>query len=268
MHLGLENKCVLVTGGTKGLGSAIVRALLREGARVVTNYHRDHAAAQALVDGMGSEYPHQLIACRLDVASREDAVELVRFAQRELGALDVLINNAALIDDPEKDVFSFDDLDFDRIFHANLRGLFYVTRAAIAIMMTNRKGRIVNMSSAGVYTANPKEALYACSKAGVEAATRAFAAIGAKTGVTVNAIAPHLFEAGMALEKSRDPERIARIPLGRAGKPEELAALALFLSSEVSSYITGTVVPIDGGRPLGVIKSPTRLVRDDSPIRS
>lgn len=250
MYLKLENKCVLVTGGTRGLGSEIVRAFLGEGARVVTNYREDQASARKFLESLDDKYRHQLVVVRCDLTLERDAVKLVELAEAELGDLDVLVNNAARLDDPSKDVFTFTDEDFDFIFHANLRGLFYITRAAIAIMTKRGKGRIVNMSSAGVYTANPKEALYACSKAGVEAATRAFAAIGAKKGVTVNAIAPHIFEAGMALEKARDPERLARIPLGRAGKPEELAALTLFLSSEVSAYITGTVVPIDGGRPL------------------
>jgi 3-oxoacyl-[acyl-carrier protein] reductase len=250
MDLKLKDKRVLITGGTGGLGQEMVRAFLRAGARVVTNYREDETAAQSLMDSVRGDYPGRLIVRQYNVASQEVAVELVRFAERELGGLDVLVNNAGVMDPKEKDVYSFDDKDFDRTFHTNVRGLIYVTRMAIKIMIKNRKGNIVNMSSAGVYTANPKEVFYAGSKAAVEAATRSFAAIGAPHGVTVNAVAPHLCEAGMALEKALDPERIAKIPMLRPGKPEEVAALVLFLSSEVSSYITGTVVSIDGGRPL------------------
>jgi len=169
MDLNLTDKRVLITGGTKGLGEEMVRAFLRSGARVVTSFRADCDAADRLVESLRGQYPGRLFVRQFDVAEQADAVELVRYAEKTLGALDALVNNAAVMDTPGKDVFSFDDEDFDQTFHTNVRGLIYVTRVAITTMIHRGKGHIVNMSSAGVYTANPREVFYACSKAAVEA---------------------------------------------------------------------------------------------------
>jgi 3-oxoacyl-[acyl-carrier protein] reductase len=250
IRFGLDGKRVIVTGGTKGIGVAIVRALLDEGASVITNYHENKSAAQTLVANVPTEHFPRLSAHMLDISSLDGANKLVLLAQAQLGGLDIVVNNAATLNgDEARDVFNFTDKDFDRVFHTNLRGLFYLTRAAMALMIDSGTGRrIVNMSSTGVYTGNPREALYASSKAGVEAATRMFAALGAKHEITVNAVAPHVIQAGMALEKSFQPETLSRIPLGRAGRAEEVAALVLFLCTEMSAFMTGTVVTMDGGR--------------------
>jgi 3-oxoacyl-[acyl-carrier protein] reductase len=124
-----------------------------------------------------------------------------------------------------------------------------MTRAAFAVMKHAGGGRVVSISTAGVYTGNPDVLLYLCAKAGVEASTRAFARLGAPLGITVNAVAPHVIEAGMGLETiSRDPTIPKRIPLGRIGRVDELVNLVLFLSSECCQYLTGQVVHLNGGR--------------------
>jgi 3-oxoacyl-[acyl-carrier protein] reductase len=161
-----------------------------------------------------------------------------------------LVNNAALKDDPSKGMFTFSDADFDDIIGTNLRGFLYLTRQAMRLMSHTGGGRIVNISSVAVHTANPNELLYACSKGGMEAATRTFALHGAKNGICVNAVAPAIIASGMGLDRALKPETLSKLPLGRAGKQEEVAALVLFLASEVSAYTTGTVVTIDGGRLL------------------
>jgi NAD(P)-dependent dehydrogenase (short-subunit alcohol dehydrogenase family) len=252
MDLNLTDKKVLITGGTSGLGVEMVRAFLRSGALVVTNYHSDKESADRLIESVRGQHPGRLFVRQTDIAIEANAVELVRYAENTIGALDALVNNAAVNDPKGKDVFSFDDKDFDETFHTNVKGLIYVTRTAITRMKSRGNGHIVNMSSAGVYTANPAEVFYACSKAAVEAATRTFAGIGAPYGVTVNAVAPHLTDAGMCErdQKTHDEARVAKNPMLRVGRAEEVAALVLFLSSDACSYITGTVVPIDGGRPL------------------
>src|SRR5579872_610905 len=250
MDLGLDGTRVIVTGGTKGLGGGIVRGFLREGARVITNYHRDVAAAQKLLASIPAEHFSRLSVFNKDISSPDEAVDLVQLAHVHFHGLDIMVNNAAIIDDPREDPFIFTDREFDRVFHTNVKGLLHLSRAAMALMIPNGQGRIINLSSAGVHTGSPKELLYACSKGSVEAATRAFAAHGAKHNISVNAIAPHLIRSGMALSRANDPASLSRTPLGRPGEEEEVVDLVLFLASSLCSYMTGAIVPLDGGRLL------------------
>jgi len=248
MDLKLKQKRVVVTGGTKAIGGAIVRGFLDEGAHVFTNFKSDDEAAKEFESNLSQEHQANLRVVQVDTSTRVGALELIDLARRTLGGFDVLVNNAGRKDDASKGMFTFDDIDFDKIFGTNLRGFLYLTRQAIHMMSRTGGGRIVNISSVAPRTANPNELLYACSKAGVEAATRTFALHGAQYGIGVNAIAPALIASGMGLGRALEPETLKGIPLGRAGREEEVAALVLFLASEVSAFITGTVVPIDGGR--------------------
>lgn len=133
--------------------------------------------------------------------------------------------------------------------HTTLRGVLYMSRAAFASMKSVGDGRIVNISTAGVYTGNPVELLYLCAKGGVEAATRAYARLGAPHRITVNAIAPHVITSGMGQETiSKDSTILSRVPLGRMGRLEEFVNLVLFLSSQTCEYMTGQIIHLNGGR--------------------
>ena len=247
MDLKLKGKAIVVTGGTRNLGRAIVLALLEEGARVVTTYREDEAAAKEFLSMVPAHHLASIRVHALDVSSDEACGQLAQAAVQEFSGLDVLVNNAAvfLSQTPE----DISDRDFDWMLHNTLRSTVYMTRAAFKIMKGAGGGRIVNMSTAGVYTANPRELLYLSAKAGVEAATRAFARYGAQYRISVNAVAAHVISSGMGQETlSQDTSIIDRIPLHRAGRIDELVALVLYLSSPVSEYMTGQVLHLNGGR--------------------
>lgn len=230
MDLGLNRKCAIVTGGTKNIGEAITRSLLTEGAYVVTTYRSDHTAAERMQKKIPSELASRLIIKNLDVSCSANCDLLCQSAMDHFGRVDILVNNAALFLPQPIDAIT--DTSFDLILHNSLRSMLYMTRSAFNLMKTQKSGRIVNISTAGVYTANPNELLYLCAKAGIEAATRSFARLGGQSRVTINAIAPHVIESGMGLETlASDPTIVERIPLGRAGTIEEIAATVIFLCS-------------------------------------
>lgn len=238
LNLKLKEKCAIVTGGTRNLGRSIVLALLKEGMKVVTSYRHDDHSAQKFLREVSFKFRPNIRVHKLDISIDSSCRELCSIAIREFGRLDVLVNNAAVIISQAHNEIS--DNDFDIVFQNTLRSTIYMTRAAFSIMKESGGGRIVNMSSAGVYTANPNELLYLCAKAGVEGATRAFARLGAKYRITVNAIAAHVISSGMGRSTlSRDPTILQRIPLGRTGGINEFVNLVLFLSSQCCEYMTG-----------------------------
>jgi 3-oxoacyl-[acyl-carrier protein] reductase len=247
VDLRLHGKSVIVTGGTRNLGGEIVKGFLREGALVVTTYREDDRSAEEFLRTISPDQRPNLRVCKLDVSSAASCEQLCRRAYDEFGGVNVLVNNAAVL--VTQELSQITDADFDWILQNTLRSCLYMTRAAFDTMSSSGGGRIVNLSTAGVYTANPKEMLYLCAKAGVEASTRAFARLGAPKKVTVNAVAPHVIDSGMGLETLKsDPTIIDRIPLGRNGRQEELVGVVLYLSSEISEYMTGQILHLNGGR--------------------
>lgn len=247
MNLGLKERCVIVTGGTRNLGRALSLGFLREGANVVATYLRDTASANALLEAVPLEARDRIRIHRLDVASNTECERVCEITHREFGGLNILINNAALILRQEPSTITDDD--FDLILHNTLRGVIYMMRAASNVMKSHRGCRIVNISTAGVYTGNPVELLYLCAKGGVEAATRAYARWGAPRGITVNAVAPHVIDVGMGRDTSvQDPSILTRIPLRRMGRVDEFVNLVLFLASSTCEYMTGQILHLNGGR--------------------
>ena len=247
MDLNLRGKSVIVTGGARNIGKAMVLGFLHEGARVVTTDLLDAATNQDFFENIPKNLHSNVRILNFDISTDAGCKELCDFSMKEFGGLDILVNSAAIhiSQTPEE----ITDEDFDKVLRNTLRSTLYMTRAAFSMMQKTKKGRIVNISSAVVYAGNPNELLYSCAKAGVEAATRAFARLGASNRITVNAIAPHLIMTGMGLETlAKDPTIPTRIPLGRAGRVDELVNLILYLSSEISEYITGQVIPFNGGR--------------------
>lgn len=247
MDLQLAGKNCIVTGGTRNLGRAISLALLTEGARVLAIYKDDGADAEQFLSLVPSSCKGSLIVRRLDVSTSNGSKQACGIARETFGQLDILVNNAATILNQTPDEIT--DEDFDWVMRNTLRSTIYMSRAAIRVMKASGGGRIVNMSTAGVFTANPRELVYLCAKAGVEAATRAFARLAAKDRITVNAIAPHVIDSGMGRNTfAEDPTIIDRIPLHRTGSVDELVSLVLYLASPICEYMTGQIIPLNGGR--------------------
>jgi 3-oxoacyl-[acyl-carrier protein] reductase len=246
MDLQLHNKVCIVTGGTRNLGRAIVVALIQEGAKVVATFRRNGSYVSEMLDSVPPSLMENIHVFKSDAGVAAECQNVCRVAVEKFGKLDVLINNAATnIVQPFE---AISDSDFDFILHNTLRSVLYMSRATLGVMRTN-EGRIVNISSAGVFTANPNEMLYACAKAGVETATRSFARLGARQGITVNAVAAHVISSGMGGETIKaDPTIIDRIPLGRMGHIEEFVSLVLYLASPLCRYMTGQVLHLNGGR--------------------
>lgn len=241
----LSGKRCLVTGGSKGIGLAIVEAFLAQGASV-EYYARsraashDELAAQAAAAGL--ELRHEAVDVT-DAAALEAAVE----ASLARGPLDVVVNNAGITRDGL--VFRMGLEDWQAVIDANLTSTFIVCKVAARAMIKRRAGSIINMASVVGLTGNGGQVNYAASKAGLVGLTKSLAKEVSSRGVRVNAIAPGFIDTAMteALGQEARSRLFALIPLGRAGAPAEVASVAVFLASDLSSYMTGEVVKVDGG---------------------
>ena len=242
------DRSVLVTGASRGLGRAIAEAFAREGARVGIGYRtrRDDAAQTlALVEAAGARGALLEFDVR-DAASVGKAVDIF---SRD-GGLDVLVNNAALVRDHLFALMSSED--WEQVLAVNLHGTYHCCRAALATMMSRRRGAIVNVASVAGLRASPGQANYAGSKGGVVALTATLGAELARHGIRVNAVAPGLLTTGMGVRLDRGvaEQRRAAIPLARFGEADEVARAVLFLASDDASYIIGQCLVVDGGLSL------------------
>ena len=240
----LNGKTAVITGGAQGLGLAIAQRFVAEGARVVLgdlNLEATEAAAQQL----GSDVA---VAVRTDVTSSADVEALVAAAIDRFGALDIMVNNAGITRDATMRKMTEDD--FDQVISVHLKGTWNGLRAAAAIMRENKRGAIVNMSSISGKVGLVGQTNYSAAKAGIVGMTKASAKELAHLGVRVNAIQPGLIRSAMteAMPQRIWDSKVAEVPLGRAGEPDEVAGVALFLASDLSSYMTGTVLEVTGGR--------------------
>jgi len=231
-----------VTGASRGIGEAIARALAEEGWPVGVNYRKDAEGAERVVEGIESGGGSAL-AIQADVSDPGAADELFPPLEERFGPVLVLVNNAGMRADglaPQ-----LEDDAWDRVLDTNLTAPFRLTRRALRGMMRARFGRIVNIASIVGQRANPGQANYAASKAGLIAFTSTVAAEVARRSVTVNAVAPGLVET--ELTEDIGDEMLQAIPARRAGTPEEIAACVRFLVSEGASYVNGTTLTVDGG---------------------
>ena len=241
----LAGRTAVVTGGAQGLGYAIAEALVAEGARVVlgdVDLDRTRASAAALGG------PDVARAARCDVTSGADVDALVAAAVEEFGSLDVMVNNAGITRDATLRKMTEDQ--FDEVIAVHLKGTWNGTRAAAAVMREQGSGAIVNMSSISGKVGLVGQTNYSAAKAGIVGLTKAAAKELAHLGVRVNAIAPGLIRSAMteAMPQRIWDAKLAEVPMGRAGEPREVAAVALFLACDLSSYMTGTVLEVTGGR--------------------
>jgi 3-oxoacyl-[acyl-carrier protein] reductase len=241
--------CALVTGASRGIGAATARALAADGWSVGINYSRDREGAET-VAGSIEEAGGTAMALGADVADGAAVDEMLARLSEELGPVLVLVNNAGMTADNLS--MRLSEQEWSRVLDVNLTGAFRLTRAALGPMMRQRFGRVINVSSVSGLRANPGQANYSASKAGLIGLTRTVAAEVARRGVTVNAVAPGLIETELTREFTSNGDSnggglLDHIPARRTGSPEEVAACIRFLASDQASYVTGAVLPVDGG---------------------
>ncbi|MGM0490787.1 MAG: SDR family NAD(P)-dependent oxidoreductase [Planctomycetota bacterium] len=249
MDLGLAGKVALVTGGSRGLGSAICAALAAEGAHVAVNYRRGRDAAEALARSLQQSHGVSALAVPADVASGGDVSALFDRCHTEFGTLDILVNNAGIW--PSAFVHDITEEAWDRTLSVNLKGPFLTCREAVRRWRGEaRGGRIVNVSSPAAFLGSTTgHADYAASKAALCNFTISLAREVACWGIYVNAVAPGMMHTEMAADalKKNEAHYMQRIPLKRFGDPKEIAHMVAFLASERASYTTGATVDVSGG---------------------
>ena len=236
--------CAMVTGASRGIGAASARALADAGWPVVVNYRSDADGAEGVVEGIQGS-GGRAISAKADVSDPEQVKGLFAGAADEFGPVLCLVNNAGMRADGLAPQLS--DEQWRTVIDANLAGPFNTVRTALGPMVRARFGRIVNIASVVGPRANPGQANYAASKAGLIGLTKTVAAEVARRGVTVNAVAPGLVETRMTEDLEGGTGLLDRIPARRPGTPEEVAACVRFLASEEAAYVTGTTLTVDGG---------------------
>ncbi len=238
----LKDKTVIVTGAAKGIGKAIALEFAGKGANIVLNYR------SVLPDGLVSEIEAKGVKClpyKADASNSDEAKSLIDTAVSEFETVDVLINNAGITKDTL--LMRMSEEDFDSVLSVNLKSVFNTVKCASKVMLKQKSGTIINMSSVVGVTGNIGQANYAASKAGIIGFTKSTAREFASRGITCNAIAPGFIQTAMTdvLSDKVKESVLEGIPLKRFGRPEEVAALAVFLAE--NKYITGQVINIDGG---------------------
>ncbi len=242
----LKGKNAIITGAGRGIGRAIAKKMAACGANVVINYSSSETEANELVKEI-AESGAKVLACKADVSNFEQAKALIDFAKDNLGSIDILVNNAGIARDAL--LMRMGEQDWDAVIDINLKGTFNCIRHCSAIMMKQRSGRIINITSVIGLTGNAGQANYAASKAGVIGLTKSAAKELAGRGITVNAVAPGAIETDMTAELAENVKKAIEdsIPLGRFAHPDEVAETAVFLASDAAAYITGQVIAVDGG---------------------
>ena len=236
----------IVTGGSRGIGRAVAVRLAKDGMNLVINYRGNSAAAEE-TERMCRELGAEVLLVQGDVSRAEDCEKLAAQAKEAFGRVDVLVNNAGITRDGL--LARMTEEDFRAGLDVNLVGPWNMMKAVNRIMMKQRYGRIVNLSSVTGLMGNMGQTNYAAAKAGILGMTKSYAREVASRGITVNAVAPGFIDTDMteAMPEGAKDKIITGIPMGRTGKPEDVAEAVAFLASEQAGYITGEVLRVDGG---------------------
>lgn len=248
--MSLAGKTALVTGGSRGIGKAVVWALARAGAKVAFVYQSSQEAADQLVADLKLDQ-HESMAIQADVKDKKAADAAVAKVLDAWGQIDILVNNAGIIRDTL--LAQMSPQQWQDVIDTNLTSVYNFCQAVTRPMMSARAGRIINMSSVAAEFGNSGQVNYAASKAGIVGLTRCLATELARRGVTVNAVAPGFIETDMteAVRNMAGKELKKKIPARRLGNPDDVAEVVLFLAGDGASYITGQTISVDGGLTLG-----------------
>lgn len=242
----LKNKNAVITGATRGIGREIAITLAKNGANIAINYRKENEDLNSLVNEL-KELGVDVFTKKCDVSNGEEVEEFINESKLSLGSIDILVNNAGITKDGL--ILRMKENDFDSVIDVNLKGVFNTTKAVSGIMMKQRYGKIINISSVVGLSGNAGQCNYAASKAGVIGFSKSIARELATRNVNVNVVAPGYINTDMTKDL---PEKIKEniiqsIPMKKIGEPKEVANLVLFLASELSDYITGQVISVDGG---------------------
>ncbi len=242
----LKGKTAVVTGASRGIGRAIALKLAEQGANIAVNYVSSEQEGLKLAQEI-ENFGGRALVLKADVSVFSEAEQLIAMAKAEFGTIDILVNNAGITRDGLLMRMSEDD--FDRVVEVDLKGVFNCTRHAVPIMVKQRSGRIVNITSVVGILGNAGQVNYAAAKAGVIGLTKSLAKEIGSRNITVNAVAPGFIETDMTSGLSDKVRELTKesIALKRFGKPENIADTVLFLASDAGEYITGQVISVDGG---------------------
>ena len=242
----LKGKCAIVTGAAKGIGKAIALKLASLGANIVLNYRSSEEKAietENEIKALGVE----VLRVKGDISNISDVENLINTAKENFVKIDIMVNNAGITKDTL--ILRMKEEDFDSVINVNLKGVFNCLKTITPVMVKQREGKIINLSSVVGLSGNAGQVNYAASKAGVIGMTKSLAKEVGARGITVNAVAPGFIETDMTevLGDKFKEEAKKAIPLKRLGKPEDVANVVAFLASEDANYITGQVIQVDGG---------------------
>ena len=242
----LKGKTAIVTGAAKGIGRAIALKLASNGANIVLNYRSSEKQAievEEEIKKLGAE----VLRVKGDISNLSDVENLVNQAKEKFDKIDIIVNNAGITKDTL--LLRMSEQDFDSVINTNLKGVFNCLKTIVPVMVKQKSGKIINLSSVVGLVGNAGQVNYAASKAGVIGMTKSLAKEVGSRGITVNAVAPGFIETDMTEvlgDKFKDESKKA-IPLKRLGKPEDVANVVYFLASDLADYVTGQVINVDGG---------------------
>lgn len=244
--LNFENQTVIITGGTRGIGKSVAEEFLKAGATVVVSYFSDEQAALKFKSDNAS-YKEKVDVRKFDVSDYDQVESFFKYIEKRYGALQVLVNNSGIRRDSVLAMMSRED--WGRVLDVNLSGVFNMCKFAVTLMMLNRYGRIINITSPSGKQGFRGQANYAASKAGQVGLTRSLSKEVASRGITVNCVSPGFIDTGFIDDLSEKLKKsyLESIPLRRFGKPEEVAISILFLASKKAGYITGSTLEVTGG---------------------